>query len=241
MGMEMPGILKTNPVQDVLLKEARAISDRPTRPAADQSSEQQQASRQELENQVKALEKTFLAFNRRVELSVNDTINQVIIKVVDADTDTVIKEIPAEEIQHLIARIKEDNGTPGRREDLNVIIRVGQHTRHVRRFWLKPVHTWRHRQVQYSKDDRRPHGAEKAAIDADADGTWQPSSSRKPSGRISINRHPACATWRGYSSAFKTRSTTVSPHLPTRPLSRRPLPPGPRGNEADTRETGRDG
>lgn len=110
MGMEIPGILKANPVQDVLLKEARAISDRPTKQAADQTTEQQQSSRQELESQVKALEKTFLAFNRRVELSVNDTINQVIIKVVDADTDTVIKEIPAEEIQHLIARIKETIG-----------------------------------------------------------------------------------------------------------------------------------
>lgn len=109
MGMEIPGILKANPVQDVLLKEARAISDRPTR-QPDQSSDQQRAYRQELESQAKALEKTFLAFNRRVVLSVNDTINQVIIKVVDADTDTVIKEIPAEEIQHLIARIKETIG-----------------------------------------------------------------------------------------------------------------------------------
>ena len=47
--------------------------------------------------QAKALEKTFLAFNdnRRIKLSVNDEINQVIIKVVDGDTDKVIKEIPA--------------------------------------------------------------------------------------------------------------------------------------------------
>jgi flagellar protein FlaG len=109
MGMEIPGILKANPVQDVLLKEARAVSDRPLR-QADLPSEQKTASRQEIEAQAKALEKTFLAFNRRVVLSVNDTINQVIIKVVDADTDTVIKEIPAEEIQHLIARIKETIG-----------------------------------------------------------------------------------------------------------------------------------
>jgi flagellar protein FlaG len=45
-----------------------------------------------------------------VVLSVNDQINQVIIKVVDAETDKVIKEIPAEEIQRLIARIKETIG-----------------------------------------------------------------------------------------------------------------------------------
>jgi flagellar protein FlaG len=109
MAMEIPGILKTNPVQDVLLKEARVLPERQPR-QTDPQEAQQKISRQEIENQAKALEKTFLAFNRRVELSVNDTINQVIIKVVDAETDKVIKEIPAEEIQHLIARIKETIG-----------------------------------------------------------------------------------------------------------------------------------
>jgi flagellar protein FlaG len=108
MGMEIPGILKASPVQDVILKEARAAPERQQRQA--EQAPQQQISRQEIEQQAKALEKTFLAFNRRIELSVNDAINQVIIKVVDAETDTVIKEIPAEEIQHLIARIKETIG-----------------------------------------------------------------------------------------------------------------------------------
>ena len=109
MGMEIPGILKSNPAQDVLLKEARVLPDRQSR-QADASAPAQTVSRQEIEAQAKALEKTFLAFNRRVVLSVNDTINQVVIKVVDAETDKVIKEIPAEEIQHLIARIKETIG-----------------------------------------------------------------------------------------------------------------------------------
>jgi flagellar protein FlaG len=109
MGMEIPGILKASPVQDVLVKEARVQSERQAR-QIDLETVQPKASRQEIEAQAKALEKTFLAFNRRVELSVNDDINQVIIKVVDAETDKVIKEIPAEEIQHLIARIKETIG-----------------------------------------------------------------------------------------------------------------------------------
>jgi len=106
MSMEIPGILKGSPVPDVLLKEARVV-ERSPRP---QPAEQQKLSRQEIENQAKALERTFLAFNRRVVLSVNERINQVIIKVIDAETDKVIKEIPAEEIQHLIARIKETIG-----------------------------------------------------------------------------------------------------------------------------------
>ena len=108
MGMEIPGILKSNPAQDVLLKEARVLPERQRQ--VDPPAPAQAVSRQDIENQAKALEKTFLAFNRRVVLSVNDQINQVIIKVVDAETDKVIKEIPAEEIQRLIARIKETIG-----------------------------------------------------------------------------------------------------------------------------------
>ena len=105
MGMEIPGILKTNPVTDVFVKEARPVTDRPPRQQA-----QPELSRQEIESQAKALEKTFQAFNHRVKLTVNDSINQVVIKVLDAETDKVIKEIPAEEIQRLIARIKEQIG-----------------------------------------------------------------------------------------------------------------------------------
>ena len=105
MGMEIPGVFKASPVPEVLLKGARVAADRQPRQA-----EPKKVSRQDIENQLKALERTILAFNRRVVLSVNEEINQVIIKVVDSQTDKVIKEIPAEEIQHLIARIKETIG-----------------------------------------------------------------------------------------------------------------------------------
>ena len=54
-----------------------------------------------------SLEDTVAAFNHRIRLSVNEEINQVIIKVVDARTDKVIKEIPAEEIQRMTAKIRE--------------------------------------------------------------------------------------------------------------------------------------
>ncbi len=108
--MEIPGILKTNPVQDILQKEARVTPERVSRPADQAGQLTEQLSRKEIEAQAKALEDTFLAFNRRVVLSVNEQINQVVIKVVDAQTDKVIKEIPAEEIQRLIARIKETIG-----------------------------------------------------------------------------------------------------------------------------------
>jgi len=106
MGMEIPGILKSNSLAEIALKEQLPVSDRPQvrlQPA-------QEIKSVDMEQQLRALEKTFLAFNHRVKLSVNEEINQVIIKVIDADTDTLIKEIPAEEIQHLIAKIKQTIG-----------------------------------------------------------------------------------------------------------------------------------
>ncbi len=110
MGMEIPGILKSSPAQDVLLKEARVLPERQQPRLADQQSPAQTVSKQDIESQARALEKTFQAFNRRVVLSVNDQINQVVIKVVDGETDKVIKEIPAEELQRAIAKIREAIG-----------------------------------------------------------------------------------------------------------------------------------
>jgi flagellar protein FlaG len=103
MGMEIPGILKSAGVPEVLMKEAGHPAERrePRAPEA------VQLTREEIQRQARALEDTFLAFNHRVQLSVNEEINQIIIKVIDAKTDKVIKEIPAEEIQRMTAKIRQ--------------------------------------------------------------------------------------------------------------------------------------
>lgn len=48
--------------------------------------------------------------NKKVKLSVNRDINRVIIKIVDKDTDRVIKEIPCEEMQQLAIHLKKAIG-----------------------------------------------------------------------------------------------------------------------------------
>ncbi len=106
MGLEIPGILKSNSLAEIALKEQHPVPDRPQVRAQPAPT----VELGDLKAQVRALEKTFLAFNHRVKLSVNEEIDQVVIKVVDSETDKIIKEIPAEEIQHLIARIKETIG-----------------------------------------------------------------------------------------------------------------------------------
>ena len=50
------------------------------------------------------------AFNRRLKFSINYELNEVIVKVVDAETDKVIREVPPEEIRRLHGRMKETIG-----------------------------------------------------------------------------------------------------------------------------------
>ncbi len=59
---------------------------------------------------VKNLEKMVAQFNRRFDISMNESINRIVVKVIDTETDKVIKEIPPKEIQHLLARLYEMMG-----------------------------------------------------------------------------------------------------------------------------------
>jgi flagellar protein FlaG len=56
------------------------------------------------------LEKISLAFNRKLQFVVDHGSNQVIIKVIDKETDKVIKELPPEELQRLHRHLKEAIG-----------------------------------------------------------------------------------------------------------------------------------
>jgi flagellar protein FlaG len=50
------------------------------------------------------------AFNRRLQFSINQELNQVVVKVIDRQTDKVIKELPFEELQRLHVRVREAIG-----------------------------------------------------------------------------------------------------------------------------------
>lgn len=45
--------------------------------------------------------------NKKLSFSMNEKLDQVVVKVIDADTEEVIKEIPPSEIQHVHERIRE--------------------------------------------------------------------------------------------------------------------------------------
>jgi len=49
-------------------------------------------------------------FNRKLKFFVNHTTNQVVVKVIDGETDKIIKEIPPEALQRLHSRMREAIG-----------------------------------------------------------------------------------------------------------------------------------
>jgi flagellar protein FlaG len=80
------------------------------REAPQQRLQQPEIPRTDLRMSLDTLEKTYLAFNRRLKFSVMEDTDLVVVKVIDTDTDKVIKEIPPKEIQDLVARIEKAIG-----------------------------------------------------------------------------------------------------------------------------------
>jgi flagellar protein FlaG len=77
---------------------------------ASQRPEQQAATRNvsaDLESTLADLEQMSAIYNRRLKFSINREIDRVIVKIIDANTDKVIKELPSGQLQRLYRRIRE--------------------------------------------------------------------------------------------------------------------------------------
>lgn len=109
MDMKVPGITGSGVPPELLLSRHENVPGTEAR-TADAPELRPVYSRESLERSAEILEQTFRLFNKRLKFSVNEEIDRVIVKVVDATTDKVIKEIPPEEMQRLIARIRETIG-----------------------------------------------------------------------------------------------------------------------------------
>ena len=57
-----------------------------------------------------AMERISLAFDRRLKFEINQESREILIKVIDNETDKVIKVLPPEELQRLHSRLRETMG-----------------------------------------------------------------------------------------------------------------------------------
>lgn len=69
-----------------------------------------ESATQELHSAAADLERVGLAFNRKLQFIVDHQSHEVIVKVVDPETDKVIKVLPPEELRRMHTKLKETIG-----------------------------------------------------------------------------------------------------------------------------------
>ncbi|MDC7124276.1 MAG: flagellar protein FlaG [Spirochaetales bacterium] len=72
---------------------------------------EEQRQRIDAEKYLKEIIKITDTLNRKLKYSIDNNSGQVIVKVVDAETDNVIKELPPESLKRLYAKMKEAKGS----------------------------------------------------------------------------------------------------------------------------------
>ena len=114
MGLEIPRIVPSGLYTDVKARKGAG-----TRQAGPQQAAKPRANVQpavklpvdiDIRETLENLEKLISQFNRRYKFVADDSIDRIVVKVIDKETDKVIKEIPPVEIQHLLARLREMMG-----------------------------------------------------------------------------------------------------------------------------------
>lgn len=68
------------------------------------------ADEHEIIQAIERANKHFKTYDRRLEFSIHDATKQIMVKVIDTDTDTVIREIPSEKILDMVAHLWEMAG-----------------------------------------------------------------------------------------------------------------------------------
>lgn len=62
---------------------------------------------QKTETQIRHINETTNIAGRKIQFLVNEALGKVVVKIVDSETDKVIKEIPSADVQNLQIRLKE--------------------------------------------------------------------------------------------------------------------------------------
>lgn len=70
----------------------------------------QQPTEDDVRRSIEELRRVTRSYNKRLSFSYNDDLGQMIVKVIDQNTDKVIKELPPAELQRVHVRIREAIG-----------------------------------------------------------------------------------------------------------------------------------
>jgi len=109
MSMDIPGVALSGSTAPPELKTPEKAAAAQA-PAQERKTEEPVPSKADIDIALKSLAQAASIFNKRLSYSINDELGMVVVKIIDSETDKVIKELPSREIQHLMARLKEAIG-----------------------------------------------------------------------------------------------------------------------------------
>lgn len=72
--------------------------------------EQRKISEEELIHAIEAANKSVKLYDRKLEFSIHEKTKEIMVKVIDTNTDEVIREIPPEKILDMVAKLWEMAG-----------------------------------------------------------------------------------------------------------------------------------
>ena len=72
--------------------------------------DERKVTEEEVINLIEKANNDFVAYDRRFEFSIHDVTRQIMVKVIDATTDEVIRELPPEKVLDLVASLWEAAG-----------------------------------------------------------------------------------------------------------------------------------
>ncbi|MBN1524812.1 MAG: flagellar protein FlaG [Spirochaetales bacterium] len=112
MGIEVPNVITPNHTtspeiqqQEKNIPKPQIVHKTPAPPPLEE-----EMSTEDMKIALDALARAASVFNKRLSFSVNESIGRIVVKIIDNETDKVIKEIPEPAMQRLLARLKEAVG-----------------------------------------------------------------------------------------------------------------------------------
>lgn len=102
---------KRTEAQDVKLDNSNLKNQRIQHMQAEQAQEQRQAlNEHEVIQAIEKANKHIRTFDRRLEFSIHEMTKQIMVKVINTENDTIIREIPSEKILDMVAHLWEVAG-----------------------------------------------------------------------------------------------------------------------------------
>ena len=111
MALEINGVFPGgNPQETSHYSRSRQHSDVVRQQLQASQAETEQPTSEQVQQYLREIQTISSVLNRRLRFDYNEELEQLIVKVIDANTDKVIKELPPEELQRVHVRIREAIG-----------------------------------------------------------------------------------------------------------------------------------